>query len=123
MNIVIFLIILLAVALNTTAQLAMKIGMGKIGVFAFTWENFIPIALKIIVSPWLVLGMTIYVISCAIWLMVLSRAPVSIAYPMSSLGYITSTIAAYYLLNENIPALRIIGIIVILFGVYLVAKN
>ncbi|MDR1057237.1 MAG: hypothetical protein LBL17_01510 [Coxiellaceae bacterium] len=119
---VLFLIIL-TVLLNTIAQLALKAGMIQIGTFSFTWDNLIPIIIKAILSPWIVSGLFIYLISALTWLMVLSRAPVSIAYPMSSLGYITSTIAAYYLWSEDLTPLRITGILVILIGVYMVAKH
>lgn len=123
MDLLVFSLILLTVALNTTAQIIMKVGIDKIGTFAFAWENFIPISLKIIVSPWIVSGMTVYSIAFGIWLMVLSRTTVSIAYPMSSLAYVTSVIAAYFLLNENISILRIVGVIIILIGVYIVARS
>lgn len=123
MNLIIFVLIILTVLLNTAAQLALKAGMLQIGVFGFSWENLIPITLKIIASPWIIFGMVVYVGSVSMWLMVLSRTPVSIAYPMSSLGYITSAIAAYYLWGEDLTLTRIAGIIVILIGVYLVAKN
>ena len=123
MNIIVFSLILLAVTFNTTAQLALKIGIGKIGAFAFSWENLIPIALKVFTSPVIVSGLTIYVLSVGVWLMVLSRTPVSIAYPLSSLAYVTSAIAAHYLLNENLSIIRVLGILVILLGVFLVAKS
>lgn len=120
MNLIIFSLIILTVLFNTAAQLALKAGMLQIGFFSFTLENLLPITIKIITSPWIILGIVIYIISVVTWLMVLSRTPVSIAYPLSSLGYITSAIAAYYLLSENLTPLRIIGIIIILVGVYLV---
>lgn len=118
-----FILIILTVLLNTTAQIALKAGMLRVGHFAFTWNNLLPITLKIISSPWIIFGMFIYVGSVSVWLMVLSRIPVSIAYPMASLGYITSAIAAYYLCGEDLTLTRIMGIAVILLGVYLVAKN
>jgi len=123
MNFVVFILIILTVLFNTAAQIALKAGMMQIGAFSFVWSNLIPIIIKVIASPWIIFGLTIYVGSVFVWLMVLSRIPVSIAYPMSSLGYITSSIAAYYLWGENLTTIRIIGIVVILIGVYLVAKN
>jgi len=123
MNFVVFALIILSVLFNTAAQIALKAGMLQIGHFNFTWENLIPIILKIIASPWIILGMMIYVGSVSVWLLVLSRTPISIAYPMASLGYITSAIAAYYLWGEDLTLMRIAGIIVILVGVYMVAKT
>jgi drug/metabolite transporter (DMT)-like permease len=123
MNSIIFTLILLAVFFNTVAQLVLKVGMEKIGTFAFSWSNFIPIILKAAASPWIVLGIIIYVGSVRVWLMVLSRTPVSIAYPISSLAYITSAIAAYYFLGEDLNIIRVAGIVIILLGVYLVARS
>lgn len=123
MNYIVFILIILSVLLNTAAQLALKAGMLQIGTFHFSWENLLPIAFKIAATPWIIIGMAIYVGSVSVWLMVLSRTPISIAYPMASLGYITSTIAAYYLWDENLTPTKIAGIIIILVGVYLVAKN
>ena len=123
MSLIIFILILLTVFFNTAAQIALKAGMLQIGHFSFTWENLIPITLKIIASPWIIFGIIIYAGSVGVWLMVLSRIPVSIAYPISSLGYVTSAIAAYYLWGENLTLMRIAGIIVILVGVYMVAKT
>ncbi|CAL7963761.1 undecaprenyl phosphate-alpha-L-ara4N flippase subunit ArnE [Gammaproteobacteria bacterium] len=123
MNPIVFALILLAVVFNTVAQLALKTGIDRVGAFVFHWSNFIPIVLKLMVSPWIIVGLFIYVGSVGVWLMVLSRTPVSIAFPMSSLAYVTSAIAAYYLLGENLSMLRIVGIIVILVGVYMVARS
>jgi drug/metabolite transporter (DMT)-like permease len=123
MNAIVLILILLAVAFNTVAQLALKAGIDKIGQFEFTWHNVWPIAWQIMLNPWIVFGMVVYVGSVGVWLMVLSRAPVSMAYPMASLGYITSAIAAYFLLGENLSLIRITGIIVILIGVFMVARS
>lgn len=123
MSLVIYTLIILTVLMNTAAQIALKTGMIQIGTFSFTWNNLLPITIKVVISPWIIAGVAIYALSVFIWLMVLSRAPVSIAYPMSSLGYVASAIAAYYLCGEDLTITRIIGILIILLGVYLVAKN
>jgi len=123
MNTIVLSLILLSVFFNTVAQLALKAGMGQIGHFTFHYANFIPIAWKAVTCPWIILGIATYVGSMMVWLMVLSRSSVGIAYPMSSLGYVTSAIAAYYLLGEDLSVIRLAGIFVILVGVYIVAKS
>ncbi len=116
-------LILLGVLLNAGAQILLKSGMDHIGHFSFTWSNFWPITWQIALSPWIWVGIASYVISVVVWLLVLSRVDVSIAYPMISLGYIISAIAAYYFLGESLSLMRITGILVILFGVFLVARS
>jgi multidrug transporter EmrE-like cation transporter len=55
--------------------------------------------------------------------MVLSRVPVGVAYPMLSIGYIITAFGGYFVLGESITMTNIIGILVIIFGVYLVVKH
>lgn len=123
MNILIFPLILFEVFLNVAAQITLKVAMDRIGHFEFTWSNFMPIFFQVILSPWIWLGVTIYVLSLVIWLAVLSRIQVSLAYPLTSLGYVLNAVAAYYLIGEHVSFLRIAGILVIVFGVVLLARS
>ena len=116
-------LILLTACLNTAAQLLLKLGMTRVGEFSFTAHNFAPIAMKVVSSPFIVLGMIIYVISVSLWLLVLSRVPVGIAYPMTSLAYIFNVLGAYIIFSEQITLIQIAGILVIILGVYLIAQH
>lgn len=109
--------------LNTAAQLLLKAGMISVGQFNFTTENIVPIATKIMVNPFIVAGLTVYVFSVTLWLLVLSRVPVGIAYPLTSCAYIFNAIAAYFIFGEQLSLQQIIGIFVIIFGVYLIAQH
>lgn len=123
MKLAIWPLLLLGVLLNAGAQLLLKAAMDKIGHFAFSWANVWPIGWQVATSPYIILGLLAYVISVVVWILVLSRVSVSVAYPMVSLGYIVNAIAAYYLLGESLSASRVAGIVVILIGVYLVARS
>ena len=118
----IFGLILLGVMLNAVAQLMLKAGMNQIGHFEFNASNLMPIGMKVIVNFPIMSGLTLYVLSVVVWLLVLSRVSVSFAYPMLSIGYIVNAIAAYYLFGEPLTSLRLLGIFVIIAGVYLVAQ-
>jgi drug/metabolite transporter (DMT)-like permease len=62
-------------------------------------------------------------VSLIVWILGLSRVPVSVAYPMLSLGYIVNAIAAHYLFGEAVTVQRWLGIGFIVAGVYLVARG
>ena len=109
--------------LNAAAQLLLKAGTTRIGEFAFSADNIIPIGWQLATQPFIVAGVGCYVISLVVWIMGLSRVPVSIAYPMLSIGYIVSAIAAWYLFGESLTAQKMIGIGFIIIGVYLVARS
>ncbi|MBA3660847.1 MAG: 4-amino-4-deoxy-L-arabinose transferase [Gammaproteobacteria bacterium] len=119
----IFLLLLIGVLLNAVAQLLLKAGMTQIGHFDFTGANVLPIATKVMLNPPIVTGLSLYVASVVVWLIVLSRVEVSLAYPMLSIGYIVNAVAAYYWFGESLSATRIVGIFIIMTGVYLLARS
>lgn len=119
----IFSLILLGVLLNAGAQIMLKSGMSQIGHFDFSMANLVPIGYKVMGNPPIITGLSMYVLSVAVWLLVLSRVQVSFAYPMLSIGYIVNAIAAYYLFGEPLTSMRILGMFVIIAGVYLVAQS
>ena len=118
-----FLLILIGVLLNAAAQLFLKAGMTQIGHFEFSFTNMVPIGLKVMGNFPIMAGLTAYVVSVGVWLLVLSRVQVSYAYPMLSIGYVVNAIAAYLLFGEAISVMRVTGIFVIIAGVFLVAQS
>jgi multidrug transporter EmrE-like cation transporter len=100
-------LILLGVSLNAMAQICLKKGMVLIAHFSFSLNNLSQILLKVIVNPFIILGMLCYIFSISIWLLVLSRVEVSFAYSFLSIGYVMVTIMGYLFLNENISLYRI----------------
>ncbi len=118
-----FGLIFFGVVLNAAAQLLLKVGMNRIGHFELAWENIMPIGMQVITSVPIFLGMVCYFVSVIVWLIVLSRVEVSVAYPMVSIGYVMASIAAWQLFGEDLSLQRIFGIFIIIIGVYLVGKT
>jgi len=63
------------------------------------------------------------VVSVGVWIVGLSRVDVSIAYPMLSLGYVVNAFAAWYLFGEVLSVQRLVGIGIILVGVFVLARS
>ena len=79
-------------------------------------------ALNLVVSPLFIGGATLYVIATGLWLVILSKLPLSIAYPSQSISYILGAIIAMMIFRETIQPVQWTGMAIIIFGVYLVAK-
>ena len=114
--------ILLGVLLNAAAQLALKAGMNRIGHFDFALANALPIGWQVGTNPLVALGLVCYVVSVGVWLLVLSRVEVSLAYPMLSIGYVVNALIAWWFMGEALTATKIAGIATICFGVWLLAR-
>jgi len=118
-----WLLLLTGVFLNAAAQLLLKAGTRTIGEFAFTLNNILPIGWQLATEPHILGGLTCYVVSVIAWIMVLSRVEVSLAYPMVSFGYIVTAVASWLLFGEALTLTRIAGILVIMFGVFLITRS
>ena len=116
-------LLMLGVLLNASAQLLLKAGTYAVGHFEFTAANILPVGMKLALQPHILGGVTCYVVSLVVWIMGLSRVPVSIAYPMLSVGYVLNAGAAWYLFGESFTAQKLIGIGFIVAGVFLVARS
>ena len=118
-----FSFLMAGVLLNAAAQLFLKAGTNRIGEFAFSLDNVMPIGMKIASSPFILGGLACYVVSVVVWILGLSRVPVSVAYPLLSVGYIVNAVAAYFLFGEALVPQKLIGIGFIVVGVFLVARS
>lgn len=123
MNLVSFSLLMTGVLLNAGAQLLLKAGTNSVGVFEFSRENLLPVGWKIATEPHILGGLACYIVSVVVWIMALSRVEVSIAYPLLSVGYVVNAIAAWYLFGEAVTVTRLLGIGIIIIGVYVVARS
>ena len=104
--------IFVAVVLGTAAQLLLKAG-----------TNATPVGLALAFEPRILAGIGCYAVSLIVWILALSKTPVSMAYPMVSLGFALNAALAWWLLDEAVTPMRMAGIGVIIVGVFLVAKS
>ena len=118
-----FAFLFAGVLLNAAAQLLLKGGTNRLGVITLTTGNWPATLWRMATEGFFVAGIACYVVSVFVWILGLSRVPVSIAYPMLSVGYVINAIAAYYLFGEGVSFMRWLGIGFIVLGVWLVARS
>ena len=122
MSLVSFSLIFIGVMLNAAAQILMKTGTNAVGYFEFSMENILPIGLKL-ATEWHIVGaLFCYALSVVVWILALSRVPVSIAFPMLSMAYVVNAVAAWYLLDEAFNPTKMVGIGVIILGVVIISR-
>ena len=116
-------LIISGVLLNAFAQVLLKKGMLGIGYFEIQFQNFFPVIKNVATNLYILLGLGSYVISVAIWLLVLARVEVSYAYPFLSVGYVVVTLVGYLIFQESLSWIRVIGISIIIVGVILLSRS
>lgn len=117
-----FLLLLATVLLNSGATLLVKKGADAIietqpitslkSLMGFLWPA---------VNFYTIFGLAMLGLSFVMYVTLLSRVNVSIAQPMLALSYVLVAIGAYLLFSEPFTITKVIGIVVIIFGVYLLS--
>ncbi|MCC7041040.1 MAG: EamA family transporter [Burkholderiales bacterium] len=123
MTLTAFAFLMTGVLLNTVAQLLLKAGTNVLGVITLDRDNWLDTLWRMGTQGHFVVGVAVYMVSLVVWIIGLSRVPVSVAYPMLSLGYVLNAIAAYYLFGEVVTTAKWLGIGCIIVGVWLVARG
>lgn len=111
------------VLLNAIAQLALKAATDVTGPLTGGEGSIVRRLIELAAVPWLWLALSLYGLSVIVWLVGLSRVPVSQAYPLLSMGYVIMIGLAWWLFGEVPTVQRVAGILVIVFGVVLVARS
>ncbi len=112
-----------AMLFSTTGELFLKRGMNEIGSFEFAGGTLIPTLFRIALNPNIWIGFIGFMGGSVFWLSVISRVPLSLAYPMLSLSYVIIVVESWVFLGEGLHPLRIAGSLVVGVGVALIGLS
>jgi dolichol-phosphate mannosyltransferase len=103
-----------SIALSAAAQLMLRLGVQDLGDLSLA--DTLAAALT---RPVVLGGLAVYAVASALWLGVLSRMELAVAYPLGATGYVLVVLLAA-LAGESVPAIRWFGVLLIVLGVLLV---
>jgi len=115
-------LILLSVASGVAGQTAIKVGVEQPGAAGMD-RGLGGLIGAIATSPMVLLGLFLYGCGALSWILVLRRMDLSHAYPFLALNFVLIAIVSRFVLGEEVPLLRWIGILVICSGILLVARS
>ena len=124
MNKLLILLILASILLSSTAQIMLKMGMSNNSVLSAIQSGSANITIKAIATNiYVIVGLALYFASAAVWLFVLAKVDVSVAYPFVGLGFVLTMLLAYFVNGEVLSAAKIIGTLCIAIGVVIVSQG
>ncbi|AFY33337.1 EamA family transporter [Calothrix sp. PCC 7507] len=113
-----FSLLLISVLISVAGQFFLKMGAIKLGrVHA---GNAISHIFSMMTIPELLIGLTCYALGAVAYILLLTRVNLSVAAPAVSIGYIFSVLLGYWILQESISLVRLLGLSLIVTGVILV---
>ncbi|WP_442601689.1 EamA family transporter [Paenibacillus sp. KN14-4R] len=112
-------LILLNTCMLVSGQFLWKVGLTR---KANSFES-IRSVIELFFSPWIFGGLIIYGLATVLWVFILTRVDISVAYPLQSIAYIMTAFGAYYVFHESLTLMKIMGCFVILIGVAMIGYS
>lgn len=109
----------IAVAADTALQLVWKTGIASIP----DTDSIAGTIAAVASTPIFIVVIALMAIQLVNWLRVLDHADLSYAKPFTSLSYVTVSILSVVLLEERIAPLQLVGIAIVVAGVWCVAST
>jgi multidrug transporter EmrE-like cation transporter len=110
------------VILNGSAQIFLRMALKSSELGVIINERDIAGLIKIATSPWTITGLSAYVISVMLWMLVLSKIPASTAYPFMGLAFLFVLVTGVLFLGEQFSAGKLVGSLMVVFGVALISR-
>ena len=112
-----------AVATASIAQAFVKHGMDRVGGITFSRDQLIPSLVQSLTDIYVLLGFAMVLTVIPLWLAVLARLPLSVAYPLGSIGFVIAVIIGAIFFKETITLLRASGMAFIIIGVVAISRS
>ena len=116
-------LIILVALITITTQLILKFAIGKLAEVGVTSSNTIDFIWGAISSPYIWGAVLLQGTGFLLWLFVISRYKLGVAFAMSgAFFYVFLALAAWYFFNETLGTRQWAGIIIISLGVWVLTK-
>jgi multidrug transporter EmrE-like cation transporter len=123
MNRQVFALIVVSVFLSSAAQMLLKAGMSSLQVSnGLASNSAVQSVVSVARNPWVLVGLTVYFLSALVWLLVLARVEVSIAYPFVGMGFVVTMVLAWLIHAEPITTTKLVGTLIIAAGVMVLTR-
>ena len=116
-------LILIAILCNTSASLLLKKGASSLVFAKLELGPILSTFIQAALNPFIILGITFFASSFLLWVVVASKVEISYAAPFMSLTYVLIAILSKIFFGENVTSARILGIFIIILGVYFVSRS
>ncbi|WP_404822728.1 EamA family transporter [Pseudomonas botevensis] len=109
----------LLIILESGGQIASKVGGDHLGQmdFSLQWLQ------DIVLTPGVWVAIACYVGAFFVWMLILRRSSLSLAFPLSSLVFVGVLLGSWLGLGEQISLLHWVGVAVIMAGIALLAEG
>ncbi len=118
-----FLFLGISILAAAAAQLSIKKGVLLLGQLEFSLPNLIDLIPRVLKNFYIISGLFLLGISFMLWIFIISKKQLNVVYPISSsLTIVLVAIFSWFLFQEKLFLYQILGIGLIIFGIFLIIK-
>jgi multidrug transporter EmrE-like cation transporter len=107
-----------AAAISAFGQVLLKYAMIKHGPINFSMHGLF----ELFTEPRLFFALVLYAAALLMWLHVLSKVPLSTAYPILAITYVIVPLLSLFFFDEHIQQFQAIGICLVMIGIAMIGK-
>jgi drug/metabolite transporter (DMT)-like permease len=109
---------------QVAGDILLSLGMKNFGIFEFSNPLIIPHLISyILTNIWIILGITVLIISLGLYLTAISNLDLSYVLPIHASSYVLNGVFAWLLLDEKISIIRWSSTLLIAFGAFFVGLS
>jgi len=123
LNLHALMLAVICILLVVAGQTIMKLAIVRSGGMPVLEIGMGDLVRKFMAAPYIFLGFGLYAVSAILWLQVLSKLDISVAFPMVSVTYIGTLFIGRFLFNEPVNFCRVVGVVLICSGVLFVIQS
>ena len=117
-----YIYILLTLLLTAYGQLILKWRINLLGTFPDQFKLQLCYLGKALIDPYIISSFIAAFLASLTWIAALTKFEISYAYPFMSLSFILVLVFSYLLFNEPLTLNKIMGIILIMVGLYFASR-
>ena len=115
-------IIITSISFSSLAHVFLRKGMSNFAEIDNA-SGLYPLVIGAMCSPWVLGGVTLHVLALGVWVIALNRVEITFAYPFLALGYVFVALLAWYWLGEQLSAMRVAGMVIVVIGIIFISKS
>ncbi|MDP3990843.1 MAG: EamA family transporter [Candidatus Nealsonbacteria bacterium] len=119
-----FLLFIISICTTVGAHLLFKKGVLGLGELNFSFSEIFSLIWQIVQNIWILTGAFLFVISFLIWLFIISKLQLNIAYPIIiGSEVVLVSLASWFLFKEYLSFFQILGILFVVLGIFLLSSK
>lgn len=116
-----YLFVFVSIAFTVSSQLLIKWRLGVIYPGLTVPEDFLNkmfyLFVQVILDPVIIFCLFCSFMSGVAWMAAMTKLPISVAYPLTSLGYVLVLVLSFLLLGESFNFYKLAGVVLIMAGI------